>query len=317
MDLDKIKTKIRGLLRVIFAALLVWILSNNISFDELRSQLVDINIYYFVLFLFISLPMIWASCVKWSLFLEGEVSILSLMRLYTMSYFVNLFAPSTLGGDVARSVGLGKKIENQKKALIATFFERLTGLLMMLGLSALSLILNGELLQAFGIKVLVVLLWLIFVGSLLFFARVRLGIVNVLEFLSKYLGGLIAGKLLKLFSEAKKEIIFPRGVIIKSFLWAFVFHALTIINTYLAGKCIGVQNLSFLSLTAVVPMVLLVLTVPLSPGGLGVQEGAFVFLLSQVGIPPAQGLAISLLLRLKNLILSGIGGLLLVFRKKQ
>ncbi len=309
------KQSMKRLVKILLAGLFLLVLFKSVGFGALVEQLENINYIYFSLFLFISLPMIWASCMKWALFLDDQVKVVSLMRLYIISYFVNLFAPSTIGGDVARSFGLGKKINSQSKALAATFFERLTGLLTMLALSAVSLICSKELLQAFGYYVLFFLLITLFIGGLFFVHGVRVVMLNIvlkmLSLASKFPGYI---KIKTFFESLKEEVSFSGRVIFKSFLWSAVFHGLTIINTYLAGKSIGVENLDMLSLTAVVPMVLLVLTIPLTPGGLGVQEGAFVFLLTKVGISSPEALAISLLLRLKNLILSGVGGLLLMRR---
>lgn len=303
----------KRLVKILLAGLFLLVLFRSVGIGALVEQLENINYLYFSLFLFISLPMIWASCMKWALFLDSQVKVISLMRLYTISYFVNLFAPSTIGGDVARSFGLGKKINNQSKALAATFFERLTGLLMMLALSAASLIYSKDLLEAFGGYLLIALLFALVLGGLFFLHSVRIIMLNIVLKTMGLASGIPGYNKTRAFLESlKEEVSFSKMVILKSFIWSTVFHGLTIINTYLAGKSIGVQNLDMLSLTAVVPMVLLVLTIPLTPGGIGVQEGAFVFLLTKVGISSPEALAISLLLRLKNLILSGIGGLLLL-----
>jgi len=306
---------IKRLAKVLLAGIVLFSLFKYVGISALLEQITNIDRFYFCLFLFISLPMIWASSVKWALFVDPEVSVLHLMKLYTISYFVNLFAPSTIGGDLARSISLGGKLKNQAKALSATFFERLTGLIMMLVLSAASLIYSPELLRAFGLEVLFFLILCIVLGSLFFLRAFRVFSLNMLL---KFLNTLprIRGmdKLSRFLEALKEEISFSNTLIFKSFLWSAVFHGLTIVNTYLAGKTIGAENLNLLSLGAVVPMVLLVLTLPITPGGLGVQEGAFVFLLTKVGVSSPEALAISLILRLKNLIIAGVGGLL--FLKK-
>lgn len=304
---------IKRIAKVLLAILVLAFIFKYVGVSALLEQLGEIDCFYFFLFLLISIPMIWASSVKWALFIDSEVNVAHLMKLYTISYFVNLFAPSTIGGDLARSISLGTKLKSQAKALSATFFERLTGLIMMLVLSALSLALSPELLQAFGVKVFLFLILCILLGSLFFLRTFRVFALNIaskpLQYVPKIKG---ISKLNAFIESLKDEVSFSNQVLFKSFIWSAVFHALTIINTYLAGKAIGVEHLNLISLGAVVPMVLLILTVPITPGGLGVQEGAFIFLLTKVGMSSPEALAISLILRLKNLIIAGIGGLLLL-----
>lgn len=94
----------------------------------------NLQLKYILTLIAISFVLIWLSSVKWQLFIRAwghEASVTDLMKLYTITYFYNMFAPSSLMGDAARIYHLGKKIENQKDAFITTFLERLTGLLAM------------------------------------------------------------------------------------------------------------------------------------------------------------------------------------------
>ena len=73
--------------------------------------------------------------------------------------------------------------------------------------------------------------------------------------------------------------------------------------------------LDFYDAVVLTPIVLLVSSVPLSVNGLGVWEWAFGVYLAQAGIPMDQGLAVALLLRAKNLLLSLVGGVLFLFER--
>ena len=57
-------------------------------------------------------------------------------------------------------------------------------------------------------------------------------------------------------------------------------------------------------------------TVPISIKGLGLQDGAYVFFLSQMGVPAAAALSLSLSLHFIRYFLSMIGGILFLFEKK-
>jgi uncharacterized protein (TIRG00374 family) len=101
----------------------------------------------------------------------------------------------------------------------------------------------------------------------------------------------------------------------KVLLLSFVFHLLTIVNTAAVGYAVGWTDIPWRGLLVVVPLILLVGAVPISPQGLGIQEGAFVFFLHSVGATTGQALAIAVVLRAKSYLLALCGALVWWIRK--
>jgi uncharacterized membrane protein YbhN (UPF0104 family) len=99
-------------------------------------------------------------------------------------------------------------------------------------------------------------------------------------------------------------------LVAKALVISLMFHLLTVINTAAVASAIGWSTVPWTSLVIVVPLILIVGAVPISPQGLGIQEGAFVFFLSSVGATTDQALAIALVLRVKSYLLAICGGLL-------
>ena len=85
---------------------------------------------------------------------------------------------------------------------------------------------------------------------------------------------------------------------------------LTVYNTLLSATAVGWDSASVSGLFVVVPLVLLVSILPLTPNGVGLQEGAFLFFLERVGASRPEALAVGVVLRAKVTILGGIGGVL-------
>jgi uncharacterized protein (TIRG00374 family) len=96
----------------------------------------------------------------------------------------------------------------------------------------------------------------------------------------------------------------------KTLVISLMFHVLTVVNTAAVANAIGWTAVPWASLLIVVPLILIVGAVPVSPQGLGIQEGAFVFFLSSVGATSDQALAIALVLRVKSYLLAVLGGFL-------
>ena len=77
---------------------------------------------------------------------------------------------------------------------------------------------------------------------------------------------------------------------------------------FLLGQALGVKATGW-DFLAIMPAVTLATTLPISLGGWGVREGAFVLLLGRVGVPAAEALSLSLLFGLFSMV-SGFPGLL-------
>jgi uncharacterized protein (TIRG00374 family) len=103
----------------------------------------------------------------------------------------------------------------------------------------------------------------------------------------------------------------------KALAYSFLFHVLTVVNTYVACRAIGWEDPQFFGLFVVVPLILLVGMLPLTPNGVGLQEGAFVFFLQRVGSSASQGLAVGLVLRAKVILLALVGGIIFLRMKSK
>ena len=106
-------------------------------------------------------------------------------------------------------------------------------------------------------------------------------------------------------------------VVVSAMALSFLYHSLTVFNTALAGAAVGWTDPSILKLFVVVPIILLIGALPVSPQGLGIQEGAFYYFLQVAGATPAQALGVALVLRAKSYVLALFGGVVWLFQKNQ
>lgn len=249
------------------------------------------------------------SVLKWSAFLAHlgiRASFVKLFCLYLVGYFVNIFTPSFIGGDVVRSLALGPTV-NRAHAVSATFLERYTGIVAMIAMAVVASLFSDAvtphivgvvMLAAFGCAL----------GTWMIIARIfeRIGILSRFpekfrRMVSSVHDGLVIG-------------LQDRGLLGKALGLSLLFHLLTIVNTAAVARAVGWTEIPWVGLLVVVPLILLVGAVPVSPQGLGIQEGAFVFFLHSVGASTGQALAIALVLRAKSYLLALCGGIVWIFR---
>jgi glycosyltransferase 2 family protein len=274
------------------------------AFDKLSFSII-------IFLLILSFLMIWISVLKWRLFLSafgGKVEVIELMRLYTISYFVNAFIPSHVGGDVVRSITIGKQV-GQKSAATATFLERYTGLIVMIFLGIVSLFF-AENIPFATLSALLILGLIIVVANAILLSPKKIRFLNRLPF--------IKNKIVKItdLQDQIIKIFHKKDIIVKAILFSLIFHLLAIINIFVICHGIGWYEVPIFKLATVLPLILLISGLPLTPSGIGLQEGAFFYFLHNIGATSEQALAVGVILRAKWVLLAMTGGGLYLINKK-
>ena len=317
----------KKILKLFCAIVSLIILLLLVDFSKLYLSFSKIKLIDLAALALISWIMIFISSLKWRILLGEDVRIGYLMRLYTISYFINLFAPSVAGGDLARSYTLGKNINNQAGALSATYLERLTGFVTMVALAFIFTICGvsvaaGLELSVYGVTLFAAALVVASFSRIPFdtLRMISLPILRSLMLRSPILRSWkFEGFVLK--ASAFYDKIYGNFQYLRSNKRALVltlalslcYHVIAVVNTYVAGVAIGWEADNFWQLFVVVPLILTVASVPISPNGIGITEGAFVYFLTKIGATHEQSLSIALLLRAKSVVLAMLGYFLMLY----
>lgn len=311
------------IIKIFLAVVLSIGLLSYVGVSQLLQALLNIDLLYLLYLAGLAFMLIWVSCLKWQLFVNAsghECSIWRLMSYYTMSYFFNMFMPSTIGGDVARSYQLGKHLNCYKSAFACTFIERLTGFLAMSLVGAIFVLSGVQLAKGIELAAVVVALISVSISVVLYNRR----LFNIIFSIGLYVTRMcrlmrLAARLEGLCPKIFQAIDFARQrpwLLVKALVYSFAFHGLAAVNVYVVARAIGWHDVSLVDLCVVVPLVLLVSIVPLTPSGIGVQEGAFLYFLTRIGATQAQGLGIGLILRAKNTVIALVGGIIWMFMRR-
>ena len=302
-------------LKLLFGlSLIVLLLVQGDVWQQTTEILARISLFGLMVVLLIPIVLVWASCLKWRLLLryrDIHVSLISLMRYYTIGFFFSNFFPSSLGGDIARSYLVGRRIGSQTESLASVVLERLTGLLTLVGLAVLgfavtpavqdNLLVSGSIaIMAAGCLVLVCLIWM--PEAMAAPLRRTADGIPVINRLARKIEEM---------RIAMTTFWGERRIVALAFLYSLLYHMLTIVNIYVTGMALGIE-MDIVALCAVAPIILVIAALPTTPGGIGVWEWAYSVLLLPIGAELEQGLAIALVLRVQLLVASLLGGLFYV-----
>ena len=212
------------------------------------------------------------------------------VQIVLMSEFYGALLPTSMGADVIRIYQLSRHTGHAGESVSAVFLERLTGILSLLVFSAIGAVWAWPRLTHHRM-----------VGTALLPALLILAAVPLILH-KKWLTGLLhrfglrrlwwADKLVE-WQRAMRAYRHHRMALAQALLAAVGIQFLRIISVYLAGRALEDAGVSFLACLAFVPLTLLISLLPISIGGFGIRENAFVHLFGQIGVAPAVSFTLS------------------------
>jgi uncharacterized protein (TIRG00374 family) len=249
--------------------------------------------------------------LKWNLLLRTQGVCISFWRAQKLNWIGAFFAywtPAGLGSDAYRFGALGR--EGQRSAVASTLvIERYVGIASVCVVWLLSLPLAlGLVWRVSGQQAIllaaVVVVCLLSLPLVLGMGWPELAMRIVPLRLTRIRGGL-RGLGTRLASFRQRP-----GVLTVFFALSLVEVLSYILINFLAARALRLDA-SFLFFLSAMPPVYLLLRLPVSIQGWGVQEGAFGYVLALAGCNPAAGVAVSLLQRVVELVCFVVPGALL------
>jgi uncharacterized protein (TIRG00374 family) len=312
------------------AASLVFIgfLCLQLDMAELAAQARNVDPAYLALSVLFSFLMVAASTWKWwtLMRLQGfAIPFLQMYRWYFIGYFYSNLLPSNVGGDVARAWLAGRHVQAPGAAVVAVFAERFTGMIFLL-LLAVALPFTSPTLwrhPAVALGILVGAAGLAAIGLAWWGGQAGLNSAafrRSVEMLRRWVRADRPGRSQRLWEKIGdkagrfRDRAGDLGEILRRQPAAFgavagltaLFYVLMIGNVVIAYRAFGVWPNAW-ALACVLPAAVMVAMIPVTLGNVGITEGAYVYYFGLVGLGPELTLAMSLLLRLKIILLGVIG----------
>ncbi len=197
-----------------------------------------------------------------------------LVRLYFVGLFVNLFAPGTIAGDIARGIGAGGA-GGRAAAFAGVVAHRLSGLVALLLLAGVAALVQSEYALPRIATTAAVVIPLLALASLLAAPRLLAAAAAV------------TGRGLDL----PVHWIPATG---RTLVLAGCYHALQIASMILLGRSLEMP-VAATTLALFVPLANVAGMIPITVSGIGVREAVYVALLGAVGVAAESALALGLL----------------------
>jgi hypothetical protein len=234
-------------------------------------------------------------------FFKGKISIFALFKQYFIASFFNNILPTTLGGDGVRVFLLSECGISKSESVSFILVERLIGFFSYILIAFFATFFISIPSQIKGSIYLVTFVYTALVVSIFYFGwRINTDKIRI-RLLKKIISAF------NLFKDNKKAIF-------SAFFVSFLFQLTNIFISYLVSAAFNMQ-IPLLFFLGFLPLIGMVVMIPISLGGVGLREMAFIYFFSQVGVSQENSLVISLGTYL-TLITGGLVGALLFFYDK-
>lgn len=292
------RSRVRWPLRVFVSGSILAYIVFDVDWNDLVRAITGVRVSLLALAAVIYLLGQALSALKWSLLgraIGFDRPLLDYLRFYFMGMFFNLFGPSTLGGDLVRSLYLsdGKR---RGVSLHLTLFDRVSGLVVLMAMGAVAALvfprhdfptalLVGVVGAGFG---LVIGWWLC---------------PHVVRFLP-------ARNLVRRHVEQdlaplwRDHRLLARVVVVSG-----AFHLSQVAVQFVLARAAGIA-LPWSYLLVVHPLLSVMMALPLSIGGFGVREGGYLYFLTRIDVDDSIAVAMSLSWWAVTVVSALLGGLL-------
>lgn len=289
------------------SGLLLYLALRTVDIVSVKDRLSQIDLRWIGFGLLLLQAQIFVLALRWQKLVircGAGLPLAQAFRYSMIATFFNQTLPSSVGGDAMRIWLVGKRA-NWRIATYSVLLDRVVGIVALATIVVACLPWTFALIRNPVGRSALLMIGLGCIGASLIFVGLASQRLRVLQrwSLTRHLAAAAAIALALLHS--------PRALI-PIFGLSFVIHLLTALAAWSAARAVNADLPLLYSVFLVLPVVLIAV-VPISIAGWGVREGAMVAAFGYAGLPPSDGLLVSLLFGAGYLVVGALGGLVWTF----
>ena len=314
------RDKVITTLKVVVSLALIAYLVSRVGIDDVVEVLrsASANYLYLLIALALYFGAITVGSLKWQILLRAQgirVPLGNLLSFTFVGLFFGNFLPTNVGGDFVRGYDLARHILLPAETAISVLVDRMLGLIAFVFVAVVMALLvvysaGQAALWEVAVAAAVALLALCGVFAVMLSDRLR-GQVRIL-FGTPLLSGL--APLYDRLSGALSAYRRSYGALTLGFCISTLVLSIGSVVNYLISLALG-GGISLLHIFLFTPLITFVLLIPISIGGIGLNQSAYVFFFNLVGVPEQKSLAMSLIMQ-AIIIISSLPGGVLWWRKR-
>jgi glycosyltransferase 2 family protein len=310
---------VKKIARFSFGFILLGYFLSKVNLSHTTSTIFSIPFSTVTVSILIYIFSVWISAVKWC-FLLPRYTVLTLAKICLIGLYYNLILPGQLAGEGVKGYFLIKK-GDARQVVASIVFDKITGLIGLLIVALAGIWFSRQIIVQDIAYILAA--FTLFCVLFLFVLRnqhIFSFILGLFSFIGKRIPQLygISSHLTQILHDCRTYLQKP-ALLIKMIVLGILFQLSGVMIVMIMARGIEIQT-PFADLCWILGIISIAILIPLTIGGIGIREGAFIGLLGQVGVPSEKALALSLSIFTLQIFLSLIGGFLghgIGFKRKE
>jgi hypothetical protein len=250
--------------------------------------------------------------IRWIMLLKAADIHLPLKRIvisFSGGIFFNLILPSTIGGDLMRSLDLAAHTKKPKEIVATVLLDRLSGYigLVLMAVAALSvgwkMVRDNSIIFSIGIITLLLVAILLVLFNNTIYSRIN-----------GFLGASGAGRIKEMIRSLHQEIhIFRnhRKMILKNIGLSLLVQLTSPLSFYFIALALNIK-IDLIYFFVYLPIIGAITLLPISIGGLGLRDASTIFFFAKAGVTKDLAFAMSLISFVFVIFYGAVGGLIYV-----
>ncbi len=309
------RDKLITVLKIVVSLGLIAYLLSRVGLAEVVEAMrsASTNYLYLVVAVALYFGAITIGCVKWQLLLKAQkirISLGSLLSYTFVGLFFGNFLPTNVGGDLVRGYDLARHTRLPAETAISVLMDRLVGLVAFVFVAVvMALLVVYSAGQA--------ALWEVAVAAIIAFLALCAGLALMLSNrlraqLRRLFNYEVVSSLAPLYDRLSAALSAYRrsyAALAQSFFISILVLGTGSVVNYLIALSLG-GGVSVLHIFLFTPLITFVLLIPISLGGIGLNQSAYVFFFNLVNVPERKSLTMSLIMQAIIIVASLPGGIL-------
>jgi glycosyltransferase 2 family protein len=270
----------------------------------------------------LALAMILLNVIRWRMVLEVQGLRLSFARATAITFIAQFFSTFMLGsagGDLIKAYYAARETNHKKTEAVTTVFvDRLIGLWAMLLFASLMMLPNlkairgrhwlegGAALILAMLAASTAILYLAFWG----------GLSKRLPQARPWLRRMPKGELLEKSLDSCRQFGRHKTFLLKSVAISLLVNIAVVWQASILADGLRL-GIPLASISFIVPMIICVSALPITPGGFGVRENLYVLMFGEAGLAKTPALSLSLLANTPTLLWNLVGGIVYIGLKNR
>jgi len=314
MPLNKSIKKLLGIiLRVGISIALLVFLFGQVDGKALFRIIRGADIWLLLL-AFLIFTLVYAVCLfRWEMLLKAVRVYLPVKRIivsFSGGMFFNVFMPSTIGGDLVRSLDLAAHTKKGKEVVATVLLDRLSGYAGMVLVAVVAIIFGYRLVQDRA----VVLIVLAIVALL---ALILLLLFNNFFFskINRFFHAPNGSRLMTAIKNTHQELYYFRQrkrILFLNLAYSIFIQVVAPVSYYLIAVALGIKT-DIIYFFIFFPLIGAITLLPISIGGLGLRDATTIYFFAKAGMAKDAAFAISIMVFFYTLLLGALGGIIYVF----